>query len=140
MVTQEAENVSREQPTSNWVIDLGWYEENDRSFIDLARRSLCPKCVDKLQKKKKKPVNEDIMTAIKDCCSRSPAFITAKLPVMESAFRVLLANSNQPMDTVELSRELKLHRGGEAFGVPPEVLERLLSSDRWYGIKKVVEE
>ena len=140
MVTREAESVSTGQPTSKWVIELGWYEVNNRSFIDLARRSLCPKCVDKLQKKKKKAGTDDIMAAIKDCCSRNPDFITAKLPIMESSFRVLLANGNQPMDTITLSRELNLHRGGDSFGVPPEVLDRLLSNDRWYGIKKVIEE
>ncbi|MBN1367579.1 MAG: hypothetical protein JW967_06615 [Dehalococcoidales bacterium] len=140
MVMQETANVAPEQPLSSWVIDLEWYEKNNRSFVDLARRSLCSKCSEKLQKKKKKISAGDIVDMVKNCCSRGPDFITARLPILESTFRVLLAKGNQPMDTVALSEELSLRRGGEAYTVSPEVLYRLLSNDRWYGFKQVVDE
>jgi hypothetical protein len=139
MVTQETANFSPEQPNSSWVIDLDWYEKNNRSFIDLARRSLCTKCTEKLQKKKKKTGVNDVLAAIKDCCSRGPEYITPRLPILESTFRVLLANGNQPMGVNELNKELSMRRGGEAYTASPEALNRLLSNDRWYGFKQVVE-
>lgn len=137
MVSLEAGNISGE--LSLWVIDLDWFEKNNRSFIDLARRSLCPKCTDKLQKKKKKTSESDVLTAIKDCCFRTPGFITAKLPLLESAFRVILAGDNKPMGINALTKELSLRRGAEAYTPRPESLDRLLSNDRWYGFKKVEE-
>ncbi len=137
MVSHEAGKVSGEQ--SRWVIDLDWFEKNNRSFIDLARRSLCPKCTEKLQKKKKKAVENDVLAAIKECCFRAPGFITAKLPMLESAFRVILAGDNKPMGINELTKELSLRRGAEAYTPRPEFLERLLSNDHWYGFKKVEE-
>ncbi len=137
MVSLEAGNISGE--LSLWVIDLDWFEKNNRSFIDLARRSLCPKCTDKLQKKKKKTSESDVLTAIKDCCFRAPGFITAKLPLLESAFRVILAGDNKPMGINALTKELSLRRGAEAYTPRPESLDRLLSNDRWYGFKKVEE-
>jgi hypothetical protein len=137
MVSQEAGKVSLEHPQSSWVIDIDWFEKNNRSFIDLVRRSLCPKCADKLQKKKKKLAAGDILAAIKDCCARSPGFITPKLPILESAFRVLLAGDNKPMEVGELSKELSLRRGADAYTPRSEALDRLLSNDRWYGFKQV---
>lgn len=138
MVSQEAGNVSGGK--SRWVIDLDWFEKNNRSFIDLARRSLCPKCTEKLQKKKKKTSASDVLAALKECCYRAPGFITAKLPILESAFRVILAGDNKPMEISELTKELSLRRGAEAYTPRPESLDRLLSNDRWYGFMRVGEE
>lgn len=138
MVSQEAGNVSGGQ--THWIIDLDWFEKNNRSFIDLARRSLCPKCTEKLLKKKKKTSESDVLAAVKECCFRAPGFITPKLPILESAFRVILAGDNKPMGIGDLTKELSLRRGAEAYTPRPESLDRLLSNDHWYGFKKVGEE
>ncbi len=137
MVAQDnVENISPVQAEPKWIIDLEWFEKNNRAFIDFASRSLCGKCSEKLQKKKKKLTAEDILTAIKECCSKTPEYITGKLPVMESIFRVLLANGNEPMEVYEISKELGVRRGGEAYTPPPEALAKLLANDRWYGFKQ----
>ena len=126
-----------EQPKSLWIIDIQWYEQNNRSFVDLAHRSLCPKCVEKLAKKKKKTASSEVLAAIKDCCAKTPDFITPKLPILESIFRILLANGNEPMDIRDIGRELSLRRGGDNYAGSPQMLTRLLSNDHWYGFKQV---
>ncbi len=139
MVTKDAENLTTVQPEKRWIVDLEWFEKNNRSFIDFARRSLCGKCAEKLQKKKKKVSVEEVMAAVKDCCSKAPEYITGKLPTLESVFRILLANGNQPMGVNEINKELSLRRGGDAYTVSPQALNRLLSNDRWYGFKQAAE-
>jgi hypothetical protein len=122
---------------STWCIDAAWYERTNRSFYDLARRGLCPKCVEKMGKKKKKPTENDVMNAIKDCCAQTPEFITGRLPVMETVFRVMLANGNAPMSIEDIGKQVNERRGGDAYTASPVMLERLLSSDKWYGFKRV---
>ena len=135
-----SENTTPEQQKSLWVVDIQWYEQNNRSFLDLAQRSLCPKCAEKLGKKKKKPVASEMLAAIKDCCGKSPDFLTAKMPILDSVFRILLANGNKPMEIGEISRELSERRGGDNYAGSPQLLTRLLSNDHWYGFKQVGEE
>ena len=140
MVMQSSEDVFQEQPKSHWIIDLDWYEQNHRSLFDLAQHSLCAKCNEKLYKRKKKAVLEEVLVSIKNCCAKTPDYITAKLPIMESIFRILLANGNQPLDLEEMSEQLSGRRGGDTYTASPQLLLRLLSNDRWYGFKQVVEE
>lgn len=136
MITKNVENTFPEQPESRWIIDLDWYEQNHRSLFDLARHSLCTKCNEKLQKKKKAGL-DDVLTSIKDCCAKNPDYITGKLPIMESLFRILLANGNHPLDVEEMSEQLSERRGGDTYTASPQLLTRLLSNDRWYGFHRI---
>ncbi len=77
------------------------------------------------------------MTTIKDCCSKTPGFITGELPILESIFRLFLANGNQPLDLEELGRQLSDWRGGNTYGTSPEILFRLLNKDQYYGLRQV---
>ena len=140
MVTENMEDVFLEQSASYWVIDFDWYERNHRSFIESARRSVCSKCNEKLQKKKKKATLDDVLGSIKDCCAKTPDFITGKTPVMEGIFRILLANGNQPLDVGEMGKQLSERRGDNTYTVSPHILTRLLANDRWYGFKQVSKE
>jgi len=119
-----------------WIIDIQWYEQNNRSFVDLAQRGLCAKCVEKFSKKKKKPTRAEVFTVIKDCCGKLPEYITGKLPILESVFRILLANGNKPMAIEEISLQLNERRGGDMYTSAPQLLSRLLNNDRWYGFRK----
>jgi hypothetical protein len=130
------EKLAPEQTLSRWFVDLAWYEQNNRSFLNLAQQGLCAKCVEKLGKKKKKHTQNDIITTIKDCCSKSPEFITSKMPLLESIFRVILANGNEPMDIEEIGKQLTESRG-DAYSLSAQTLTRLLENDRWYGFKQV---
>jgi len=126
-----------DQPQQRWFIDLDWLERNNRSFFALARGCLCPKCQKRLKTGKKEGSAADIMSAIKDCCSRKVGFITWKLPVMEGIFRLFLANGNQLLDLDELATQLSQWRGGSPYGTSPEILSRLLESGHYYGLKRV---
>ncbi len=119
-----------------WFIDTQWYEKNNRSLLDLAQSSLCLKCVEKLGKKRKKTALSEVLVAIKDCCSKLPDFVTARMPIMESVFRILLANGNRPMTVEDIGRELSERRGGDNYAGSPQMLTRLLYNDHWYGFKQ----
>jgi len=133
-----SEKLAPEQTLSPWFVDLAWYEQNNRSFLNLARQGLCAKCLEKLGKKKKKYTQNDVITALKDCCSKSPEFITSKMPLLESIFRVILANGNEPMNIEEIGKQLTEHRG-DAYSVSTQILTLLLDNDRWYGFKQIKE-
>ena len=129
------DNTNNEQTGTRWVIDMEWYEKNHRSFYELAHNGLCPKCVEKLGKKKKKTTESDLLAAIKDCCGQTPDYVTGRMPIMESVFRIILANGNEPLSVSEISKQLNQRRGGEAYVTDPALLTRVLSNDKWYGFK-----
>lgn len=133
MVTEE---VSTGEIKIRWSIDRDWYEKNNRSFFDLAHRSLCSKCVEKLDNKKKKATPSEVLTAIRGCCARSSGYITGKTPITESIFRVLLA-SNQPLEAEEIGRQISERRGGDSYAGNKQFITRLLENDRSHGFKKV---
>ena len=116
-----------------WYIDLDWYQQNNRSFSAVTISRLCPKC-------RKRLTGEvsavDLITSIKDCCSKNPGFITGELPVLESVFRLFLANGNQPLSLDELGKQLSEWRGGGDFCASGEILSRLLASDQYYGLRQ----
>ena len=120
------------QISPRWFIDLSWYQQSDRSFFTLAQSCLCSKCREKL---KEDASAADLVATIKDCCSRATGFITRELPVLESIFRLFLANGNQPLDLEELGRQLSEWRGN-TYHTSPQTLSRLLRSDQYYGLRQ----
>ncbi len=130
----DKEDTSTNQVGPRWFIDLDWHQQNNRSFSALAQGCLCPKCQERF---KEETSAADLLTTIKDCCSKTPNFITGKLPILESIFRLFLANSNQPLDLEELGRQSSEWRGGDTYRTSVETLSRLLSSDQYYGLRQV---
>ena len=126
------EDITAEQVSARWFIDLNWYQQSNRSFLAMAQRCLCPKCWGKL---KEDTSATDLVATVKDCCSKAPGFITRELPVLESIFRLFLANGNQPLDEEELGKQLSEWRGN-AYHISPQALSRLLKSDRYYGLSQ----
>ena len=117
-----------------YYIELGWYLEHDRSFMVLARTRLCPDCQERL------PMNESseevVQEAIKDCCSKKPGFTSPRLPVLETMFRILLANGNEPMTVGEIRQRMREIRV-DNFDPGPDVLTRLLDHDSYYGLSQL---
>lgn len=132
----ETEDIDSGQVKIYWFIDLDWYQPNNRSFLYLAQRCLCPRCREQLKVEEGEVAVADLLTAIKDCCSREPGFITGGLPILESVFRLFLATGNQPLDLEELGKQLREWRGGDTRA-SAETLSRLLASDRYYGLRPV---
>ena len=130
-------STNTKQPRPRWFIDLDWLQQNNRSFSVLAQSCLCPKCYERLKVEKGEILAGDLLSTIKDCCSKAPGFITYKLPILESVFRLLLATGNQPLDLEELGRQLSEGWGGDTYRISAEILPRLLSSDQYYGLSQV---
>jgi len=127
-------SIITDQVRPRWFIDLDWYQQNNRSFSALVQGCLCPKCREQL--KEGQISAADLLTTIKDCCSKTPDFINGRLPILESIFRLFLTNGNQPLDLEELREQLSDWRGRATSA---EVLSRLLENDRYYGLRQVKE-
>jgi len=132
-------SINTEQSSPHWFIDLDWFQQNSRSFSALVQSCLCPKCRERLKVEKGEVLADDLLSAIRDCCSKTSGFITDKLPILESIFRLLLANGNQPLDLEELERRLSEWWGGDAYRISTEILSCLLSSDQYYGLSQIPE-
>ena len=127
----DKDSTSINQARPRWFIDSAWYQQNNRSFLTLAEGRLCPKCRDQLGEKG--GAEEELLANIRDCCSKNTDFITQDMPILESIFRLFLANGNQPLDLEELVEQLSGWRGGDVYCPSVEVLSRMLSSDQCYG-------
>ncbi len=130
-------NISTDQTSPRWFIDLDWYQQNNRSLFALAQGCLCPKCREQLKAGKEEISADDLLSNIRDCCSQTPGFVTPRLPILESIFRLFLANNNQPLDLEELGKQLSQWRGGDTYCTSAEILSRLLENDQYYGLSQV---
>ena len=133
----DEEDISTDQVKPCWFIDLDWYQQNNRSFPVLAQSYLCPKCCKRLEAEEKEASVAELLSAIRDCCSKTSGFITPQLPILEGIFRLFLASGNQPLDLEELGKQLSEWRSGDTYGTSAEILFRLLESDQYYGLKQV---
>ena len=131
----ESEDTGVEQEEQRWFIDIDWLERNDRSFPALAERCLCSDCRKRLRDSRGRLSDDELFATVRDCCSGAPGFISGATPIMESAFRLFLANGNQPLDLIELGRQLSDWRGVDTYRTSVEILSRLLRHDRYYGIR-----
>ena len=122
----EQEETNAEQPKTRWFIDLDWYGQNRRSLSTLSQSYLCSKCAEQLSAEGKEIPVDELLSSIKDCCSHTTDFITDQLPILESIFRLFLANGNQPLDLEELGNQLSELRGGDPYRTSPEILSRIL--------------
>jgi hypothetical protein len=137
---ETTEETTDDQLKTRWFIDLGWYQQNNRSISALAQNSLCPKCAKQLCTERKEISANKLLAAIEGCCSNSPDFITDRLPIMAGIFRLFLANGNQPLDLEELGKRLSERHGGDVYRTSPEILFRLLKHDRYYGLQQIREQ
>jgi hypothetical protein len=118
-------------------VDVDWYHQNNRSFFLLANGYLYPDCREQLKSDDSEIPVADLLSAIKGCCSKTPDYITDRQPILESIFRLFLANGNKPLDVEELGKRLREWRDGDTYHTSVEILTRLLSRDRYYGLRQV---
>lgn len=130
------------QLTDSYAINLDWYEQNQRSFVALVKSRMCKACQKKLGEELEARAPADYIATIKDCCSKGEGFITPKSPIMETIFRIFLANGNQSLSLKELSQQLIHWWGDSAISRVPslQTLRRLLDNDQYYGLCRVLEE
>jgi hypothetical protein len=85
-------------------------------------------------------LTDNALASVASCCSKSEGFFALGLPITESVFRLFLANGNQPLSVEEIWAQLLEMRGGSPVGLSPQVLRRLLGSDRYYGLRPLPQE
>ena len=136
-MSAKKEKITAESTKTCWFIDPNWYQQNNRSFYFLAQGYLCPKCAKQLKAKGKETSLSKLLSNIKDCCSHTPSYITEQSPILESIFRIFLANGNQPLDLDELGKQLSEWRGGDIYRTSTEALSRLLETDQYYGLRQI---
>ena len=122
---------------TRWVISMDWFTQNSRSFVSLLSSYLCTECEKRLRGSKKEPTPQVLMATIKKCCAQEPDFVNQKTPVLESCFRVLLRNGNQPLTLQEMAAELARLRSLDISTASPAALERILKNDGYYGLTEV---
>jgi len=136
----DKEEISTEQPKTCWSIAPDWFQQNNRSISALIQDCLCPKCAKQLSAEGKENPPDVLLSTIRDCCSHAPDFITDQLPILESIFRLFLANGNQPLELEGLGKQLSELRDGDIYRTSPEILLRLLKNDRYYGMQEATEQ
>ncbi len=124
-------------------IDLSWWKRQNKSIRVFLQDILCSECradlgdlseqkmVDMIDPETAEVQEVDaIWEAIRACCSLKPGYITMDTPLLESIFRVFLANGNKPLSVRELHARLDKK--------PAETILRLLTKGRVYlGIRPV---
>jgi hypothetical protein len=118
---------------ARYHIDFEWYQENSRSFAALAESRLCPECQSKPKKKATKS-DQGLLKVIGQCCAQKPDFTTPSMPILESVFRLFLANGNEPLSVIDISQQMRQARA-ESFVPGPEVLGRILRDESFYGLR-----
>jgi hypothetical protein len=126
--------MAEEQLRVRYFIDMDWLEANGRSFWTLAQDCLCTDCANRPKKGRKTPTAASLIDTIAGCCAKNSEFITSRMPLLESIFHIFLANGNRPLDLSQLVSELAEWRGRSSV-VSESILSRLLSGDRYYGIR-----
>ena len=134
-----AKEITADIPTTRWAIAQDWFDENNRSISDMLKGCLCSKCADKLCSGEKVSPPKTMIEAIQNCCSQSHGFINERTPLYESIFRFFLRNGNNPVTVQELSEQLSLINSGNTYRNSPEILLRILKSDRYYGLQEITE-
>ena len=121
---------------ARYFIDLERMEREERSFKVLAETRLCPSFRERLSGERDPG---KLLSAFKECCSRSPSFFPPNLPLKELLFRILLPEGNEPLEPDEIGgrAEASPSRPRDTRDGSTRVLKRLLERDDYYCFGKV---
>ena len=133
----DKEEAGTEPLKLRWAIALDWFQQSNRSITALIRDYLCPKCAKRLGTEAKDYSPDTLISTIKDCCSHTPGFISDRLSIIESVFRLFLSNGNQPLAVEEIGVKLGELRGGDPYRTSSETLLRILNKDHYYGLQEI---
>ncbi len=123
-------------------IDFAWWEQNDNDWHVFLRSLLCAEhqqaladiqegtLIDWVDPRTAEVQQVDgIQHALMTHCALQPDFVDAHTAMVDAVFRIFLANGNQPMNAVDLSKKL---------GRPAETILRTLAGPRVYrGLRPV---
>jgi len=113
-------------------IDFSWWDKQNKNVRVLLVEHLCEECRENIGSVSEPkivdmvdPVTAEVSKvdavweAVRACCSTKPDYLTSETPLIDSIFRVFLANGNQPLSAQELYERLDKR--------PPEVILRVLT-------------
>ncbi len=130
---------------SPFKIDFEWWKKHDRDWRVYLRSFLCKEhqemfenidndeVIDWVDPKTAEISQVDgLLHILITHCAKQDDFLTSRMALVDSVFRVLLANGNRPMTPEEL---------GDTLNRPPSTILRTLSGLRVYkGIRPVQED
>lgn len=110
------------KPTVNtpFRIDFDWWKEHDNNWRVFLFSYLCPEHQKTFSNQEENvevdwidPETAEVVTVdglqhvLMTHCARQPDFVTGNTTMVDSVFRVLLANGNEPMTPIQLGEVLK---------------------------------
>ena len=120
-----------------YFIDPNGAEASHRSLPVLIANRLCYMCRQGYEDEQIVVADpQDFIDLIVGHCSNEQDFLLPDTPMKEAIFRVLLGNSNEPMDAEQISAELS-SRWPMTRITSPEVMQRLLDNSAYYCIGPV---
>jgi len=125
-------------------IEFDWWKKNDRDWRVYLRGFLCEEhqalfenldndqIIDWVNPKTAEVTQVDgLLHILITHCAKQEDFLSSRMALVDSVFRVLLANGNRPMTSEEL---------GEILNRPPTTILRTLSGLRVYkGIRPILD-
>ena len=131
--------------TSPFKIDFDWWKNHDRDWRVYLRSFLCEEhqvlfeglendeVIDWVDQKTAEVSQVDgLLHVLITHCAKQENFLTNRMALVDSVFRLLLSNGNQPMTSEEL---------GKILNRPPTTILRTFSGFRVYkGIRPISEE
>jgi len=117
-----------------YAVDMGWYKEQERSFMLLAKGRLCPAAHKKLPKSE-----AGLLNTFKQCCSKWDGFMTPNMALLEMIFRIFLASGNKSLSLEQIQAKLqqRLSDTSDSRDISIPKLKRIIDDDRFYGVKQI---
>lgn len=130
--------------TTPFKIEFDWWKKNDRDWRVYLRGFLCEEhqalfenldndeVIDWVDPKTAEVTQVDgLLHILITHCAKQEDFLSSRMALVDSVFRILLSNGNRPMTSEEL---------GEILNRPPTTILRTLSGLRVYkGIRPILD-
>lgn len=124
-----------------YSIDPNAIARQGRAIGDLAADRLCAGALTKVKRgaSLREADLADVRTLAREQCGSDPEFLSARLPVLEAVFRVLLVSKEEAVPVSALAERLTELWKDTPWPrhITTETLERLLAHANYYGIMRV---
>ena len=133
--------MAQAEPEISYVIDHQVIEARGRSATALVRSRLCEASKSKLRSGQSLHTMgfQALRRLVRQHCREDPDYLNPNLPVMEVAFRILLATQKEPVPLSEIHWQLSRIWMDAPWPrhITPEGLARVLAHDTYYGVVEV---
>lgn len=122
-----------------YIIDMDLNRQRGRSPEFMLFQRCCDKCRERIKSEQRLPSERALLRDIVQCCSTREGYLSAEMPLLEAAFRVMLSRGNEPISLRDLYRIV-----AEEWATPLnprnvtiEGFQRILERDNHYGFRAV---